>query len=899
MRGCRTLLLASVVIATGCTSYRTYREAEIAAQLGRWDDAVVAYLKALESDPSNLSIRTDLLRAKIRASQEHFKKGKDFRAAGVPERALIELQQAVQLDPTNQYAQSELEGVRRQVAAQNREVPTLDELKAKNRGTRPQPPQLNPRSNQPISLDFPQPVSIFDIYRALAKAYGINVLFDPNLKDQEIAIELKDVTAQNALEVLMRSAGHFYKVLDEQTILIAADTPQNRRTYEDLVIQTFFLSNSDVKEMTTILRSLIDARKIATNESLNAIILRDTADKVKVAEKIIQANDKSKAEVVIDVELLQVNTGRLRELGMALSATSITQSLDLGGTGTTAPKLRLSDLQYLNQSNWVLTIPNFLYNFVKTNSDAQLLAKPQLRISEGEKASLVIGDRVPIPLTQFSAQTPGQGGLITAPITSFQYQDVGIRLDIEPRVHHNREITLKVKVEVSDISREIQAAGGQSQPVIGTRTIDTKIRLKDGETNFLAGLLRTDEKSSESGIPGLSEIPVLGRLFSNKKGENQRQDVILTLTPHIIRNAEITEEDLLPIWVGTEANISFRGGSPRVEGTVEGPFDGDAGTPEEVQDVIRRRLQQLPRGLRPEDSGLAGVAVPQDPQPQVQQPPQFAPTPSAPSDIFKEPEQKEPVEEEPPARLSAIEAQADELIAAALSADGQRVLVARRAAAAAAETALAATAVSGVATNGEPAVRLSLTPQRAEVQIGERLMLSLDAFALVSVGHLPMTLRFDPAVLAVLRVEPGDFLGDATRAQVLSDSSRPGELVLGASRLGTGPGVAGSGTVVRITFRAIGAGSSAVSFVQGEAKDSGLRQIGPVQLRSAEVLVGAAESEGGDGRGGRGGREDREPQRAPSAAPSPPTPPTPPSNTVPREPLASSPVGSAASGAGL
>ena len=892
MRGCRTLLLASVVLATGCTSYRNYREAEVASQLGRWDEAVVAYLKALESDPSNLSIRTDLLRAKIRASQEHFKKGKDFRTAGVLDRSLVELQQAVQLDPTNQYAQAELESVRRALAAQNRAVPTLDELKAKNRGTRPQPPQLNPRSDQPISLDFPQPVSIFDIYRALAKAYGINVLFDPNLKDQEIAIELKDVTAQNALEVLMRSAGHFYKVLDEATILIAADTPQNRRTYEDLVIQTFFLSNADVKDMTTILRSLIDARKIATNEGLNAIILRDTADKVKVAEKIIEANDKSKAEVVIDVELLQVNTGRLRELGMALSSTSITQSLDLGGTGTTAPRLRLSDLQYLNQSNWVLTIPNFLYNFVKTNSDAQLLAKPQLRISEGEKANLTIGDRVPIPLTQFSAQTPGQGGLITAPITSFQYQDVGIRLDIEPRVHHNGEITLKVKVEVSDISREIQAAGGQSQPVIGTRTIDTKIRLKDGETNFLAGLLRTDEKSSESGIPGLSEIPVLGRLFSNKKGENQRQDVILTLTPHIIRNAEITEEDLLPIWVGTEANISFRGGSPRIEGTVEGPFDGDAGTPEEIQDVIRRRLQQLPRGLRPEDgaSGLSGVAVPEDAPQQVQPPqqPQFAPTPTAPSDIFKQPETKEEPVEEPPG-LSAIEQQADELIAAALSADGQRVLVARRAAAAAAEASLAANAVSGVATNGEPAVRLSLSPERAEVRLGDRLSVALEASALVPVGHLPVTLRFDPAVLRVERVEPGDFLGDSSRSQVLSDSSRPGELVLGASQLGAGPGVAGSGTVARITFRAVGSGSSAVSFVQGEAKDPGLRQVGPVRLRPAAVTVGVGEPEDGEGRGGRGG-QDREPPAATLA----PVPAPPKSAGAPREPLAASPVGSTA-----
>src|SRR5262245_15351486 len=167
-------------------------------------------------------------------------------------------------------------------------------MKQRNRGARAQPPELNPRSNQPISLEFPEPVSIFQIYRSLGKAFGINILFDPNLKDQEINIELKDVTAQTALETLMRAAGHFYKVLDEHTILIAADTPQNRRIYEDLVIQNFFLSNAEVKDMMTILRSLVDAKKIATNDQLNAIIVRDTADKVKVAERLIEANDKSK-----------------------------------------------------------------------------------------------------------------------------------------------------------------------------------------------------------------------------------------------------------------------------------------------------------------------------------------------------------------------------------------------------------------------------------------------------------------------------------------------------------------------------------------------------------------------------------------------------------------------------
>jgi general secretion pathway protein D len=367
------LVLGALATLAGCTSYSNYRQGEIAAQRGKWDDAVLAYMKALDDDPSNITYKAALLRAKIKASQAHFEKGQEFEKAGVVERALVEYQQAVQLDPTNQYAKAQLEHVHRAYLAQkaNRGYETIEQMKQKNRGARPQPPVLNPRSNQPISLDFPQPVSLFSIYRALGQAFGINILFDPNLRDQEIAIDLKDVNAQAALETLMRAAGHFYKVMDEHTIIIAQDTPQNRRTYEDLVIQTFFLSNSEVKDMLTILRSLIDARKIATNEQLNAIILRDTADKVKVAERIIESNDKSKAEVVVDVELLQINTGRLRELGVSLSSYSVGQSLDLGtsgtggtgtgGTTTTTPGgVRLSDLEFINQSNWILTIPSFL-----------------------------------------------------------------------------------------------------------------------------------------------------------------------------------------------------------------------------------------------------------------------------------------------------------------------------------------------------------------------------------------------------------------------------------------------------------------------------------------------------------------------------------------------------------
>jgi general secretion pathway protein D len=839
------LLLPALASLAGCTSHLAYRQAETAAQRGDWDQAVLHYMKALEDDPQSITYRAALMRAKIKASQAHFEKGQQFEKAGVTERALVEYQEAVQLDPTNQYAQARLEHMHQAWLAQreNRSAGTIDQMKKHAQETRPQPPVLNPRSTQPISLEFPEPVSVFQIYRALGKAFGINILFDPNLKDQEISIDLKDVTAQTALETLMRAVNHFYKVLDDHTVMIAADTPQNRRIYEDLVIQTFFLSNAEVKDMMTILRSLVDSKKIATNEQLNAIILRDTADRVKVAEKIIETNDKSKAEVVVDVELLQINSARLRDLGVDLSQYSITQSLNRGANNP----LRISDLQNLNQGDWILTIPNFIYNFIKTNTDAQLLAKPQLRITEGEKANLTIGDRVPIPLTTFNTQNVGgQGGIV--PITSFQYQDVGIRIELEPRVHHNQEVTLHVKVEVSNLNGSVAAAGGQSQPIIGTRTFDSVIRLKDGETNFLAGLIRTDESNGDTGVPGLSEIPIIGRLFSKKRTESQRTDVILTLTPHIIRNAEITEEDLKPIWVGTEQNMTFRPG-PRVESNIEGPFDTNEGTPEEIQDAIRRRLQRLPRGLQPGGERRMGVGPESAPDDQEQQPPEVPGTnlvPSAlPNDIFHPqappPGQQAPQEEEPPPPTSALFSTPNASPTSTLA--NPRVMLGSY-----------RTERSSEAGGGEPgrdaaAVRLWLAPDPPVAEAGGELHVALEAEAVRGVSHLPVTLSYDAEKLKFESATGGDFFGGPGDAQVLADASHPGELVLGASRLGAAPAVHGEGVVARLTFRTLAPGTVEIGFARAQALDGALRPVLP--LRTTAVLVDVRDRKAGNPREGQ------------------------------------------------
>ncbi|MGD2115261.1 MAG: cohesin domain-containing protein [Acidobacteriota bacterium] len=831
----RTLALVVLLglAVSGCTGFRAARQAEIATQNGNWDEAVLRWSEAVNQEPGNIQYKANLLRAQVQASVEHFEKGKRFHEAGVLERALVEYQQAVRLDPSNQYAQVELEKVRKEIEAarQGTDLATIEEMKRRARGIRPQPPLLNPRSDEPISLEFPEPTPIKMIYRALGKAFGINILFDPNLKDLDIPIVLREVTAQDALEILMRAAGHFYKVLDPQTIIIAADTPQNRRNYEDLVIQAFFLSNADVKDAMTILRSLIGAKQIAMNEQLNAILLRDTADKVKVAEKIIETVDKAKAEVVVDVELLQLSTNKLRDLGVELQPFSITQTLDTGGEDNA---LRLSDIEALNENNWTLTIPNFVYTFVKNNTDAQLLAQPRLRISEGEKARLVIGDRVPIPVTSFNTANTVGGSIV--PITSFQYQDVGITINIEPRVHHNKEVTLNLTVEVSQVSGQVSGGGGQAaQPIIGTRTIESTIRLKDGETNFLAGLIRQDNSFSDSGVPGLSDIPVLGRLFSKNTTDNRRTDVILTLTPHIVRLPDITEEDLLPIWVGTEQNITFRGGSPRVESDVEGPFDGpDQTSPEEIRRRIRERLQSLPRGLRENND--------QDQQQEQEAPPGQELVPGL--SPGESPRTLQPVEEnEPPVADAGEELpfETDPEVAATVDGlvDDAAQLASLNLEEAAAFGRFAAVTSSPLSTASD--VELRMVPASLAVSPGDTFEITLEARALTPVSHLPVTVRFDPEVLAVESVEAGDFLAPGEGTELLTDASTPGRLVIGASRLGAEPGVAGSGPLVRVVFRAVGPGRAGLAFERAKALDAGRSQLA-LNTETATVEVSGESS---------------------------------------------------------
>lgn len=544
-------VLAFVAAAVGCAGMRSYEQAKDEEQLGHYDLAVLQYAKALDLDPTSSLYKAALARARVKASQFHFEKGKMYRASGRFDLAVVELDQAVMLDPTNDYAATELKHANEELAKQEAERNAdskMETLKKKVKGARATAIILEPSSDRPINLNFPQPKPVKQIYRALADAAGINVIFDPQLKDDNVSIVLSNIEFQKALETLLRQENHFYKIIDERTILIAADTPQNRKTYEDLVIRTFFLSNADVTEVANALRALLQTTRISVNKAENSVTLRDTADKVAVAERIVAMNDKQVSEVVIDVELLQVNTDKLITMGIQLTnpGNSITASVPaptnlVNNLGASIPsgQFNWQTLKQININSFGFTIPSVQLDFIKNNTDAELLAKPQLRIAEGQKAQLLIGDKVPIPVTSFNSSNTTTGGAIV-PVTSYQYQDVGIKIEVEPRVHHNKEVTLKLMTEVSNINGGV-TNGGVTQPIIGTRTISSNIRLKDGETNFLAGLYRTDKSVTKNLIPFLSDLPVVGLLFTHDNTDKKVTDLVLTLTPHIIRIPDVTE----------------------------------------------------------------------------------------------------------------------------------------------------------------------------------------------------------------------------------------------------------------------------------------------------------------------------------------------------------------------
>ncbi len=832
------LVLVAALVAAGCASSNAFRKGEAFADKEMWDEAVLAFAKATAEDPTSSRNQLGLIRAKLRASAAHFDRGRKYLQAGQLDLAVKELQETVILDPTNEYAQVELKKALDRLEFKRTQPSEFDgaQAEAERRAQELGPPKLDPASNVPLSLKFPDQ-TIGEVYEILSKTSGINFIFDDKLDlKKKISVELVNVPFEKAMDQLMMMNKHFYKVLDGHSVLIAEDSRQKRQEYEDHVIRTFYLSNAETKEVQGILRSLLEMRRVAESPQLNAITIKDTPEKIKVAERIIRANDKSRGEVVVDFELLEVNRDRSRELGIDLS--SKTMALVFGDGKALVP---LNNLGILNNAAlWSLgPIPSVLFSFLKSDSDTKLIAKPSVRILEGEEGKLTIGDRVPIPATTFnSSQTIG-GNIV--PITSYTYQNVGIIIGVKPRVHHNKEVSLEIKLEFSAVKGSVSTVGGGEQPIIGTRTVETNLRLGDGQTNLLAGLMQDVERSSLSGVAGLSDIPVLNQIFGKNKDDTSTTDLVISITPHIVRVPNIEAIDLVPLWVGTEEQIQLRGIARNALG--ESPF-ADGYNPwdqiEKELGVNKEVAPPKPAGAaagttskmtaRPAAAGTGGTAAAAagrgagsraaggptpSPAPALPEPPRrprgavpSGPTPPVPPNAEPAPVET-PGDEEP----------ADE------PDDGT------------------AAEEPGTEPENEPPKRtavaqLRLALARTQVAPGDAVPVDVVIAGAENVGMVNFQLRYDKKVLRfVPPAMPGEFMqqgGTAFDLQAV-EAAEGGTIVVSASRGGS-VGATGTGSLVRLSFIALDQGNAGFGFAAAQVRGPDAQPM-PASFRIANLDV--------------------------------------------------------------
>jgi general secretion pathway protein D len=544
-------LLLAAALVSGCAASAALRSGRDAERLQDYDRAIVEYTKAVRAHPDDKDARLALERVRLLAAHEHFTRGRRLAAAGRDEPALLELQIASELNPTDSEIEQALEDartrVRARVAVERGGKTELETLIERSRNLPPPGLDLPPDVQMPDSLIFSE-ASARVIFTSLAKFAGLNVVFDPQFRDTSLSVDLRNTSLEDALTSVGTSTRNFYRVTAPRTITVIPDTPAKRREYEEEVVRTFYVSNADLKEVIDLLRIVVDARKIAPINATNAITIKDTPERIQAAARIIGAIDKARPEVVIDVELLEVDRTRLKEYGLQVASpgqAGISGNADVNREGFT-----LRDLRNLTQADvFVSGVPALYYRLLKTDANTRTLASPRLRTSEGIAAQARFGERVPVPVTTFAPIATG--GVNQQPITSFVYENIGVNIDITPRTHHDDEVSLNLKVEISSIS----GTGFGDLPTFGNRAISTTIRLRDGETNMLAGLIRDDERTVLSGIPGLSDIPVIGRLFAHNRRESQETDIILTLTPHIVRVLDLTEADLQPFRVGKDLGL--------------------------------------------------------------------------------------------------------------------------------------------------------------------------------------------------------------------------------------------------------------------------------------------------------------------------------------------------------
>jgi len=894
------LIALLTLLLTACSAGRSaFNKAERLEREGKFDEAVLKYSEALSKAPDVGEYRLRFLAASEKAAQEHLKKGKELFDAKRYDEAHREFQTALGLDPSLSLAKQlsekarnlsdavmfytegetlERENKPREAIRSYRRALQLDpentryrsavERLENVRNTRMDGYELQLKSTKPITLKF-KDAKIKEAFQILSQLSGINFVFDEGVKDQPFSIFLENATFHQALEILtgMNKLGR--KALNEHTIIIYPRTPDKIKQYEELFVQTFYLNKLDAKKAVNLVRTMLQVKKIYVNEELNALVIRDNPDAIKVIEKILEANDVPDPEVILEVEVMELSKKNLQDFGLALSryalqmaattpqnqffvdtlstaatpttsGTTSNQTNTSGGSSATSVS-NLLNLFRVNGYNGFITIPSATFNFGKTLANGETLSNPKIRVKNREKAKFNVGQRVPITTTSSNGTVGGVN-------VNVQYVDVGVKMNAEPVIHVNNEVNIKLSLEVSSILRidKLGADGNTQVATIGTRNLDTVLTLRDGETSIIGGLLQNLKNDNTQRVMFLGDIPVLGTLFSNNHKEGEKTELLLAITPRIVRGQSLPDAETSAFWTGLEddPSISRAYNSFRDEGALPA-MPSPAGTPPAAG-------QAQPRGgAAPAASTPAPPASPQKPQ----APPVSSPAAPAPLPLDVDAYEKMSTPPTPPAGGGATPSPgpgAQPEAAPSPPAPPSPPPAAPAPAPAVPPSTTpppphspAASAAPG--TGGEPpavqqpsppaiprvSVRVTSPPS---VRVDEQFTVGVVAENAEKLYSAPFTLVYDPLFVDFLAAVEGNLLnkdGKQTLFRVTNDS-RSGRVTVGMTRVGDVGGVSGSGALVSALFKAKKSGQSSIGIMGPNFRAPGNQ---PVEVTPFNAIV--------------------------------------------------------------
>ncbi len=840
------VIVTACVALAGCAVNRAYTRGQRAAYAQQWDEAVEHYRQALQGAPDKPEYKIALERAMQEAAGVHVARARALETAGQPDEALREYRKASEFDPSNRSIAAraaELDRELRERLEASRPRPPIEAMREQARKNS-QEPSLNPTSKEPLNLRFSN-TSLRDLLNFVGSSTGINVTYDRDFQDRSVTVQLEGVTLEQALQQVMLSNQIFYKVLNARTIIIATDNTAKRQQYEEQVIKTFFISHADATELAQLVNTVILAPqmaiqpRIAANKTANTITVRASAPVAEIIEQVIKINDKPRAEVIIDVQILEVSRERAKRFGLNLTDYALggifspEQAPGGGGGGggaagapaptggATAPSNVGSPPVFnantistgVSAADFYLAVPAAILRFLESDSQTKTVAKPQLRGTEGQKVTLNLGEEVPVPSTTFTAL--GQGGAAANPLVSFTYRPIGVIVEMTPRVTYEGEIILDLVLENSARGQDSNIAG-QTLPAFASRKVTTRLRLRDGESNLLAGLLREDERRSLRGFPGLLRLPLLQQLFADNDTNIRQTDIVMLLTPRIVRSHQLTTRDLSSIYIGTQANMAVGGPPP-----IFGGGDGAAAPP-----AVAPPPPAAPVAPGVPIPGAVGA-------PQI--PPGSSPIPGMTTSMFG----PVPVAPPPPSGITSFPAfdpaavQAPPSAPAAPQTQGPAASPQSQAASAPSSNPLA----SATATPPLPAMVL-VSPPTTELRTGGGpYLVPLSISGASRLSTVSLSLTFNPAVLRVRTVQEGTLMrqGGAQATFTQKVDAAGGRVDIAVVRGGDVLGVTGTGMVAAIMFDAIAPGTSplAVSGVGTLAGAGGA----PLQFQPVTVTV--------------------------------------------------------------